>query len=46
MKKTKSKTTNYQKALERMERETNRAIAHVQLLQKLYEETIKQNAKK
>lgn len=46
MKKTKSKPTNYKKALERMERETNRAIAHVQLLQKLYQETVKQNAKK
>lgn len=46
MKKTKPKKNNYQKAVERMERETNRAIAHVQLLQKLYEETVKQNEKK
>lgn len=34
----KKKVTNYQKALERMERETARAVAHVHNLEKLYEE--------
>ena len=36
MMKTKVKKSNYQKALERMERETNRAIAHVNKLEKMY----------
>lgn len=34
--KTKVKKSNYQKALERMERETARAVAHVEALSKLY----------
>jgi hypothetical protein len=34
--KTKKKKSNYQKALERMERETARAIAHVEKLNKTY----------
>jgi hypothetical protein len=32
----KKKISNYQKAVDRMERETARAIAHVQNLEKLY----------
>jgi len=38
----KKKISNYQKALERMNRETNRAIAHVENLSKLYNEMIKE----
>jgi hypothetical protein len=30
------KKSNYQKALERMEKETNRALAHVKNLEKMY----------
>jgi len=30
------KKNNYQKALERMERETNRVLAHVKNLEKMY----------
>jgi hypothetical protein len=33
------KKSNYQKAVERMERETNRALAHVKLLEKMYLES-------
>jgi hypothetical protein len=40
MKKVK-KQTAYQKAVERMDRETARAIAHVHFLEKLYAETKK-----
>lgn len=32
----KKSKSNYEKALERMERETNRALAHVKNLEKLY----------
>lgn len=33
------KKSNYQKAIERMERETNRALAHVKNLEKMYLES-------
>lgn len=36
MKTKKKKVSSYQKALERMERETARATAHVAMLEKLY----------
>lgn len=39
--KKKRKVSAYQKALERMEKETHRAVAHVELLSKLYEEVVK-----
>jgi hypothetical protein len=40
--KTKKKNINdYQKALKKMEKETSRAVAHVHLLQKLYEQSVK-----
>ncbi len=46
MKTKKSKQTPYQKTIARMEKETNRAVAHVELLQKLYAEMVeKKNAK-
>lgn len=35
------KQTAYQKAVEKMDRETSRAIAHVEFLQKLYVEAKK-----
>ena len=38
----KKKVTSYTKALERMERETNRAIAHVKLLDELYKQSQKE----
>lgn len=41
--KKKCKVSPYQKALERMERETHRAVAHVELLSKLYAEAVKKN---
>lgn len=37
----KNKTSSYQKAIERMEKETKRAVAHVDFLAKLYAETKK-----
>lgn len=37
----KKKKINYQKALEKMERETARAVAHVEALSKLYAKTRK-----
>ena len=40
----KKKITNYQKAIDRMNRETNRAIAHVEYLNKLYAEMVKEKA--
>jgi hypothetical protein len=43
--KMKKKKSNYQKALERMERETNRAVAHVEALSKLYTKTLKAQKK-
>jgi hypothetical protein len=39
------KQNAYQKATARMDREVNRAVAHVELLQKLYAEMVKKNAK-
>jgi hypothetical protein len=39
------KQNAYQKAVARMEKETSRAVAHVELLQKLYAEMVKKNAK-
>jgi hypothetical protein len=40
--KMKKKTlTEHQKAVKLMDREANRAIAHVQMLKKLYAETLK-----
>jgi hypothetical protein len=39
----KKKITNYQKAMQRMERETARAIAHVEKLSKLYAKEIAKN---
>jgi len=41
MKTTKKKTTNYQKAIDRMNRETARAVAHVEKLSKKYTELAK-----
>ena len=41
----KTKKSNYQKALERMERETNRALANVKSLEKLYLESKKKNTR-
>ena len=41
MKTEKKPLTNHQKAVMLMERETNRAIARVNLLEKLYLETLK-----
>lgn len=38
MKKTKKKKTNHEKAVERMNREVNRAVAHVEMLKQLYTE--------
>jgi predicted RNA-binding protein len=43
--KMKKKKSNYQKALERMERETNRAVAHVEALSELYTKTVKAQKK-
>jgi hypothetical protein len=43
MKTKKQKRTNYQKATERMNRETARAIAHVKMLEELYKEVTKQS---
>lgn len=43
MKTKKKKRTNYQKATERMNRETARAIAHVKMLEELYREVSEQN---
>ena len=40
----KKKVTNYQKTIDRMNRETNRAIAHVEYLNKLYNEMVKEKA--
>jgi len=37
----KKKITNYQKAMQRMERETARAVAHVEKLSKKYAELVK-----
>ena len=42
MKTKKTKRTNYQKATERMNRETARAIAHVKLMEELYEQLHKE----
>lgn len=42
MKSKKHKRTNYEKATERMNRETARAIAHVQLLDELYKQISRQ----
>lgn len=36
----KKKITAHQKALDLMQRETNRAIAHVEFLEKLYKEML------
>lgn len=44
MKIKKPKISPYQKALERMERETNRAIAQVELLEKLYLEAVRRKS--
>lgn len=43
--KTKKSITPYQKALDRMEREANRAVAHVEFLKKLYTESKKSKKK-
>lgn len=43
--KTKKKISAHAKALDRMQRETNRAIAHVQLLDKLYRELVESKKK-
>jgi len=43
--KTKKKPTNYQKVIDRMNRETSRAVAHVELLSKLYAELMKEKNK-
>jgi hypothetical protein len=40
MTKLKMKKSNYQKAIERMEKETNRALAQVELLSKLYAQKV------
>lgn len=37
--------TAHAKALDRMKRETNRAVAHVQLLDKLYRELVESKKK-
>jgi len=37
--------SSHQKAVERMERETNRAVRHVKLLEKLYLEMMAQKQK-
>jgi hypothetical protein len=42
MKTKKKKITPYQKAIERMNRETNRAISHVENLSKLYNEMVRE----
>lgn len=42
----KKKITAHQKALDLMQRETNRAIAHVELLDKLYHEMVESKSKK
>ena len=42
MKNKKTKRSNYQKATERMNRETARAVAHVQLLDELYKQISRQ----
>lgn len=42
MKSKKNKRTNYEKATERMNRETARAVAHVQLLDELYKQISRQ----
>jgi hypothetical protein len=40
------KQNAYQKAVARMEKETNRAVAHVEMLRKLYAEMVQEkNAK-
>lgn len=43
--KTKKMPTAHAKALDRMQRETNRAIAHVELLDKLYREMVESKKK-
>ena len=39
----KKKITSYQKAVDMMERETNRALAHVDRLNKMYQEMKKKD---
>lgn len=41
----KKSKNNYQKALERMERETNRALTHVKNLEKLYLQSKKEKTR-
>lgn len=43
--KTKVKDSNYAKALKRMEKETNRAIAHVKKLEEMYLKMRKANTR-
>jgi len=43
--KSKTKVSNHQKAIDRMNRETARAIAHVQSLSKLYTKMVKEQNK-
>lgn len=43
--KTKKKTNRYQKTIDRMNRETARAIAHVEMLSKLYAKMLKKKNK-
>jgi hypothetical protein len=43
--KTKKKNSNYKKAIDRMNKETSRAIAHVEMLSKLYAELVKEKNK-
>lgn len=43
--KTKKMPSDHAKALDRMTRETNRAMAHVQLLDKLYREMVESKKK-
>lgn len=43
--KTKKKPNAHNKALERMQREVNRAVANVSLLDKLYREMVESKAK-
>ena len=42
----KKKISAHQKALDLMQRETNRAIAHVELLDKLYRKVVESKSKK
>ena len=44
--KTKKMPTVHAKTLDRMRRETNRAVAHVELLDKLYREMVESKKKK